>query len=223
MVDRGRPSETMVMFGGTFDPVHNGHLVSALEARRKLGVDRIYLLPCLIPPHGKTPSASAGHRLNMLKAVCAQQPGLAVDERELHRDRPSYTVDSVRDIRAERGKDTCMIWMVGWDSLQGLDTWHRWREIFDYTNLAVLRRPGYAELEKPVLKEALAHRWVAPEELRDSSHGKIGVLVTPAMSQSSSEIRRKIGAGESVEQDVPAPVWNYIKEQQLYGVVEPLY
>lgn len=208
----------VVMLGGTFDPVHNGHVVSALEARRVLGAECVYLLPCHIPPHGKTPSAPAIHRLNMLKALSDAVPELVVDERELHRERPSYTFDSVREVREERGNGACLVWIIGWDSLQTLDTWHRWKEIFDYTNIAVVKRPGYFELNNPILKEALAGRWVDAGQLSASSHGKLSLLATPENDLSSSEIRRRIAAAEPVEQDIPQPVWEYIRQNRLYGI-----
>lgn len=217
-----RPSDKVVMLGGTFDPIHNGHVVSALETGRILGAGRVYLLPCHIPPHGKTPSASAMHRLNMLKALSHVVPELIVDERELHRDRPSYTFDSVREVREEWGEAACLVWIIGWDSLQNLDTWHRWKEIFDYTNLAVVKRPGYFELNgpinNPILKEALAERWVDVGQLSASPRGKISLLETSEKDLSSSEIRRKIAAGESVEGDIPQPVWDYIRQNRLYGL-----
>lgn len=206
------------MLGGTFDPIHNGHVVSALEARRILMAEHIYLLPCHIPPHGKTPSASAEHRLNMLKALCNAVPELVVDERELRRDQPSYTFDTVRDARKDCGDFACLVWIIGWDSLQGLDTWHRWREIFDYANIAVVKRPGYFDLNNPILEESLAGLWVEPEQLSAHPKGKISLLTTPETKVSSSEIRRRIAAGESVEPDIPAPVWEYIREHKLYDV-----
>lgn len=206
------------MLGGTFDPIHNGHVVSALEARCILGVECVYLLPCHIPPHDKSPSAPETHRLNMLKSLSATVPELIIDERELHRNRPSYTFDSVREVRAEKGEGACLVWIIGWDSLQSLDTWYRWDEIFDYTNIAVVRRPGYFELNNPILKEALAHRWVDAGQLSASPHGKLSLLETPEKDLSSSEIRRKIAAGEPVEQDIPRAVWDYIRQNRLYGL-----
>lgn len=214
--------DKVVMLGGTFDPIHNGHVVSALEAGRILGAACVYLLPCHIPPHDKSPSAPATHRLNMLKALSESVPELIIDERELHRERPSYTFDSVREVRESWGDEICLVWIIGWDSLQALDTWYRWQEIFDYANIAVVQRPGYFQLNNPILEEALSDRWIDADQLPASPHGKISLLTTPEKDLSSSEIRRKIAAGEPVEEDIPPAVWDYIRQHRLYNI-QPQY
>ena len=128
------------LFGGTFDPVHIGHLRSALETAELLGLDELRLLPAARPPHRETPQVSAQQRLAMVELAVAGVAPLTVDARELARDKPSYTIDTLESLRAELGSEAQLFLMVGWDAFCGLPTWHRWDELLQHCHMLVLQR-----------------------------------------------------------------------------------
>jgi len=119
----------LALLGGTFDPVHVGHLRAAIEAREALRADEIRLLPCAVPPHREQPAVGPEQRLQMLQAAIAGIPGLRADARELQRSGPSYTYDTLISLRAEIGEQRPLVLVLGADAFAGLPTWHRWREI----------------------------------------------------------------------------------------------
>lgn len=149
------------LLGGTFDPVHHGHLRIALEAKEALGLTEVRFIPCRQPPHRGDASATAQQRLDLLRLACGDMPGFAVDTRELERPGPSYMVDTLASLRAERGDEPlCLI--LGWDAFLGLPGWHRWQNLLDYAHLAVVQRPGSTDRVgwvEPSLPIELA-RWV---------------------------------------------------------------
>ena len=129
------------IFGGTFDPVHFGHLRAALESREQLDVDEFRLLPAGQPPHRDTPGVSSEHRLEMVRIALAGQPGFSVDDREVQRAGPSWMVDTLSAIRAEES-EVSLILVIGQDAANELDTWHRWRDLFELAHIAIMRRHG---------------------------------------------------------------------------------
>ncbi|MDP3334956.1 MAG: nicotinate-nucleotide adenylyltransferase, partial [Methylococcaceae bacterium] len=131
------------IFGGTFDPVHYGHLRSALEVKELFGLDEVRLIPCYQPPHRDQPKASATMRLQMLQQAINHEPGLIVDSRELDRAGPSYMVDTLKSLREEFSEQTLLLF-IGSDAFENLTRWHRWQQLFAYAHLVVLTRPGYA-------------------------------------------------------------------------------
>ena len=214
----------LVLYGGTFDPVHNGHLAIARAARDALQVD-IHLMPAADPPHRPPPGAAAGDRVAMLQLALADEPGLLPDLRELQRHavdgaRRSYSVDTLRGLRAELGADAPIVLLVGADSFIGLPTWKSWRELFDLAHFVVARRAGSpldAELP-PQLADALRGREVAsPESLRLQPAGRVLYLRQPLHAQSATDIRHRIAAGRPWRQLVPAAVADYIQFHGLYA------
>src|SRR3569833_2622728 len=129
------------LLGGTFDPIHFGHLRPAMDLLDELGLDHVRLIPCGVPPHRAAPRAHAEHRLTMLRLAVSGEPRLRVDERELRRPGPSYMVDTVLSLREELG-DTPLALIIGMDALNGLATWRRWRELVALCHLIVMERPG---------------------------------------------------------------------------------
>src|SRR3569832_105068 len=129
------------LLGGTFDPIHFGHLRPAMDLLDELGLDHVRLIPCGVPPHRAAPRAHAEHRLTMLRLAVSGEPRLRVDERELRRPGPSYMVDTVLSLREELG-DTPLALIIGMDALNGLATWRRWRKLVDLCHLIVMERPG---------------------------------------------------------------------------------
>ena len=203
-------------FGGTFDPVHFGHLRLALELKQQLQLDELRLLPCFIPPHRATPRVSAQERLQMLQLALADCPELGWDARELQRNAPSYTYDTLCELRSELGAEASLCWCMGMDSLVGLDTWHRWQELIGLAHLVVVARPGWALPTTGPVAELVARHRAQPGELHTAAAGKLIVCEARLLPISASEIRAQIGAGQSPQFLLPDSVWRYIREQQLY-------
>ncbi len=164
------------LFGGTFDPVHNGHLRMALEAGEELALEQVRLLPCHRPPHRETPNVDSDQRTHMLRLAVESCPLLKLDDRELRRDGPSYTLETLQSLRAELGPEVSLIWVMGSDSFLGLESWHRWRELLDYAHLLVVARPGW---ELP--QEGALHDWLLNHRAPTKSGGDPGGLGTGAL------------------------------------------
>jgi nicotinate-nucleotide adenylyltransferase len=205
------------IFGGTFDPVHFGHLRPALEVLEELELAEVRLIPCHVPPHRDEPQAHADHRLELLRIAVSQVPGLRVDERELDRPGPSYTVDTLIDLRQEL-PDTPLCLMIGMDSLLGLPAWHRWRELIELAHLVVLARPGY----EPSFSGELAE-WI--DGRRAGSKAALGAALNGAvyfhpvtqLDISATGIRHLIRSGRVPRFLTPDAVWRQIVAQRLYG------
>ena len=131
------------VLGGTFDPVHFGHLRLAKCARDDFQLDEVHLLPCRVPALKPQPIATAQQRVDMLRLAIANEPGLVVDESELHRDGPSYTVDTLRALRVEVGPECAICLIMGMDAFLSLPAWHEWQEIIGLAHVIVMQRPGY--------------------------------------------------------------------------------
>jgi nicotinate-nucleotide adenylyltransferase len=213
-----------VLYGGTFDPVHNGHLAIARAARAALEVD-IHLMPAADPPHRPPPGAAAGDRVAMLQLALADEPGLLPDLRELQRHaadgaRRSYSVDTLHGLRAELGADAPVALLVGADSFLGLPTWKSWQELFGLAHFVVASRAGSRlDAELPfLLADALRGREVAsPESLRLQPAGHVLYLRQPLHAQSATDIRHRIAAGLPWRGLVPPAVADYIHCHGLYG------
>ena len=130
-------------FGGTFDPIHNGHLRMALELSEQLQFDEFSLVPCHRPPHRESPGCSDRVRAEMVELAIADCDSLRMDDRELKRDSLSYSIDTLRQLREEYGEQVSLCWCVGMDSLVNLSSWYRWRELLDFAHLVVVARPGW--------------------------------------------------------------------------------
>ncbi|PKH70539.1 nicotinic acid mononucleotide adenylyltransferase [Stenotrophomonas sp. Betaine-02u-21] len=214
-----------IYYGGTFDPVHNGHLAIARAARDALNLP-IRLLPAADPPHRPAPGASAEQRCRMLQLALADETGLLLDRHELeraarHRQRPSYTVDTLTELRQAFGADTPLAWLVGADSLLSLATWHRWQDLFGLAHFIVAERPGSSlpQVVEGVLGQALHGRWTdQPQDLEDAAAGRVLRLHQPLRSESASEVRARIAAGGTWQALVPPAVAGYITGHRLYGV-----
>ena len=211
-----------IFYGGTFDPVHDGHVAIARAARDTLQAE-VALLPARDPPHKAVTGANADQRAAMLELAIAGEPGLVVDRRELHRAGPSYSVDTLRELRAEFGPDAPLAWLVGGDSLRQLHTWHRWRELFERAHLLVVQRPG-ADIDLVALHADAPEVATLVEQcqqpvgaLASSAHGGIALLSLPDLRpESSTELRRRIASGQRWEDWVHPAVAGYIVRHGLY-------
>jgi nicotinate-nucleotide adenylyltransferase len=213
----------VALVGGTFDPVHYGHLRLADEVQRMLDVADMRLVPAGDPPHRGAPHASAAHRVAMLELARAEFPRLAVDTREIDRNGKSYTVLTLESLRAE-GSARPLLWIVGADAFLGLPTWHRWRELFDFAHLVVVGRPG-VELEG-ALPPTLAPEWRARatrdrKALRTAPAGAIYRQDVTPQPITATAIRAALARGRdgiaAVRGLLPAGVLSYIARNGLYG------
>ncbi|MEW9573104.1 nicotinate-nucleotide adenylyltransferase [Rhodanobacter sp. Si-c] len=184
----------LAIFGGTFDPIHIGHLTVAWEAAELLDAE-VRLMPANVPPHRPVPLASAAERVAMLRAALAGQSRLALDARELGREGPSYTVDTLRELRGEQGARPLVL-LLGADAFAGLPGWHRWRELFDYAHIGVLSRPGADAVVPDALAEEVAARHVDDvAALRSVPGGKVTELMVTPLEVSATRIRELLAAG----------------------------
>ncbi len=208
-----------VFYGGTFDPVHNGHLAIALAARDALGTT-IWMMPAADPPHRDAPGAGAEDRAAMLELAIQGQAGLRVDRRELQRDTPSYTIDTLRELRAKHGDAAPLAFVIGADSLHGLATWKEPEALLAGAHWVVAERPGSAldEHLPPEVARLVGGRWTLnAAALRDSPGGKVLRLRQPLHAESATQIRRRIASGETWHHLLPLAVSRYIVDRGLYG------
>lgn len=204
------------IFGGTFDPVHFGHLRAATEASELLPIDRFHLLPAGSPPHRSRTFAGAEHRLAMLALATEDYPELLVDDREVRRGGESYMVDTLAGIRAENG-NAPLVLMIGQDAVNKLDSWHEWRRLFDLAHLVVMRRPKSRHEYSGELFEVLQPRLIDdPELLTRTPSGCVFPLEVTQLEISSTGIRNLIAAGRSPRFLLPESVIHYIKKNGLY-------
>ena len=210
------------IFGGTFDPIHIGHLRTAVELRKALGLSEIRLIPSATPPHREQPESSAEHRLAMLKLALGSEstscePSLVADDRELHRHGFSYTIDTLKELRAEKGPETPLCLCIGMDSLIDLNQWHQWNKLTDIAHIVVAARPGW-HLPKSgeVLEFVRAHRAANKEQLQETPAGKILIMEMTLLPISATGIRQALKRGESIRYLVPDSVIDYITQHQLY-------
>ena len=204
------------LYGGTFDPVHYGHLRTAIDVQQAIGIERIHLLPCHIPPHRDQPVASPEQRLQLLKLAVQDQPALAVDERELRRGGPSYMVDTLRSLREEVGEQpVCLV--LGMDAFLDLESWHQWQFITELAHLLVMQRPGSRWPQTGALADMLIKgRTDDCQTLYAQSAGLIcGVQVTQ-LDISASRIRALLVAGKSPRYLLPDTVLDYILKHNWY-------
>ena len=214
---QARSTAAIGLFGGTFDPVHFGHLRAALEAREKLGLSRLRLLPAGDPPHRADTVATAAQRLAMLDLAIACCPGLQVDDRELRRAGPSFMVDTLADIRGEAGAAPVLL-LIGQDAANALDSWHCWRDLFSLAHLVVMRRPdAHFSCKGELLQQIERRRVATPDDLLLAPAGKVLSLEVTQLDISSTLIRRLLAEDRSPQFLLPDPVLEYIRREHLYG------
>ena len=212
----------LVCYGGTFDPVHDGHLAVACVARDVLQAD-VVLIPAHDPPHKGPTRADATQRAQMLELAIANEVGLSVDRRELDREGPSYSFDTLGELRRELGDAAPIAWLIGADSLLQLHTWHRWRELFDRAHIVAVQRPGSEvdagrlRAQAPEVLAEIADRWLPPTDLAATACGGFALLPMPELRpESSTELRRRICEGGDWQAWVPPSVAAYIVRHGLY-------
>ena len=202
------------IFGGTFDPIHNGHLDTVQHIADICALEEVVFVPSASPPHRNQPHASSRQRLEMVYLAIRDFPLFSVDDRELHRNPPSYTYDTVKSL-VNDFPGRCFCFIIGIDALAGLESWYRWRDLFGLVHFIVMGRPGWSA------PDPLPEWWVRASaenrDVLDSSHaGKILEVSVPPSTVSATEIRYGIAQGFDVGAMMPGPVWQYICQNNLY-------
>jgi nicotinate-nucleotide adenylyltransferase len=204
------------ILGGTFDPVHHGHLRIALDALEAIGLSQVRLVPLAQAVHRDQPAASPQQRLTMLQQALNGHPALLADAREIERGGPSYMIDTLQSLHDEF-PDRRLCLLVGTDAFNGFAEWHRPERILQLAHLVVLQRPGYRPPQTPALARLTANRSAeAPRQLADSPAGLILFHTVTQLDIASSDIRQRIAGGRDPSFLLPQPVLDYIRAEGLY-------
>lgn len=211
-----RATKPIGILGGTFDPVHFGHLRLALELLQQLELQEVRFIPCHQPVLDKTALARPDQRLEMLKLAVADQSSFIIDERELHRASPSYMVETLTSLREEYGK-TPLALIMGQDAFASLPRWHRWEELITLSHIIVIGRPGFITPHPSALPVFAQENMVQDaKELQKSSAGHIFFPKITPLSISSTAIRQQLSLGINPRYLLPDAVLEYIQREKLY-------
>ena len=201
------------VFGGTFDPVHFGHLRPVAAAAAALALAQVRFIPAAIPPHRPPPVAPAAARVRMLELALHAYPGFSLETCELARPGPSYTVDTLTALRAECGAEVPLYLLLGSDAFNGLTRWHRWQMLPQLAHLVVMQRP---QVDAPLPAWALPRLASEATALTQAPAGHVWLQAVPPQPISATAIRARLAAGVSVSGLMPDAVWQYIRENRLY-------
>lgn len=207
------------VFGGTFDPIHYGHLRSAWEVYQALRLQEVRMLPCRLPPHRNHPTATPELRADLIAAALGGQTALKLDTRELLRDGPSYTVDTLLSLRQELGNEIALCLIVGSDAFFGLESWYQWPRLFELAHVVVMHRAGARMRVAPgsaLAAQVAARQTFISEALHLKPAGHVYVHAVTALSISASAIREMVRRGESPQYLIPQQVLNLISLHRLY-------
>ncbi|WP_218310626.1 nicotinate (nicotinamide) nucleotide adenylyltransferase [Alteromonas antoniana] len=217
---------SLALLGGTFNPPHKGHIGPALEAIKEIGVSRLGLMPCKLPPHKCVGGIDEKHRVNMVQAVCKQSALLYPELIELSLPSPSYTVQTLRELRRQHPKAT-VYFLIGYDSLYNLPSWHEWQQLTDYCHLTVMRRTdGNVALSAELTAFIDARREYEPDIMSGKPGGSIYFADTTLHTVSSTALREAIAGTTRNETASLAKEWlepdviDYIYKHQLYQITE---
>jgi nicotinate-nucleotide adenylyltransferase len=211
------------ILGGTFDPVHFGHLRLAQELAHTLKLAQVRFVPSGTPPHRATPAATTAQRIAMARLAVAANALFAVDERETRRTGPAYTFDTLTELRAELAATSSLVLLLGADAFLEFATWHRWHELFGLAHIAVAHRPGFPverwrdSMPQPLAREYAARLMQQPLAVHLAPAGGIVVMPITALDISATAIRELMRTGGSPRYLLPDPVLDYIQAQNLYS------
>jgi nicotinate-nucleotide adenylyltransferase len=206
------------ILGGTFDPIHFGHLRVALELRDTLDLARVHLTPTSLPMYRKQPVATPEQRFAMVERAVAGEPALLADDREIRRKGPSYSIDTLIELRQEM-PDTPLCLMMGIDAFLGLPSWQRWQEILDYAHIVIAHRPHYRMPQTGIVADLIKNRSQTDITfLHENLAGGILLRPTTALEISATDIRKQIAMGRNPRYLLPDSVYEYIKQQGIYKI-----
>ena len=209
------------ILGGTFDPIHFGHLRLAEEMLELASLRQIRFIPAGTPPHRNAPQTSARHRSAMVHLAIADQPAFVLDECEVERTTPCYTVDTLRELRDELGAAQPLCLLMGGDAFLQLHTWHEWEQLFGLAHIVVGYRPGFTLEERihsalPELQRHYQQRLCAADTLSQQPYGGITELAMPKLEISATDIRHRVAEGRTIRYLLPNTVADYIHQHHLY-------
>jgi len=208
------------ILGGTFNPIHYGHLRMAQELADGLGMDEVRFIPSANPPHKDSVTVSAEHRAAMVQLAIADNPLFTLDKRELEREGASYTIDTLISLREELGNDTSLCLMMGSDAFIKLNTWHRWQELLNYAHIILVQRPNQSKPQEPLPEELQTllrdHYAEQVSDLHEEKAGLINMQAISAQEISATQIRELLKRGQSVKYLLQNQVLGYIRQQDLY-------
>jgi len=202
------------IYGGTFNPVHYGHLRTAVEVSEFFDLDELRLVPCAQPAHRESPQVNAEFRAQMLQLAIQDIPELSCDQRELKRSGPSYSIDTLASIRSEIGDDTPLLFFMGTDAFNGLSSWYKWQSLFDYAHIVVMTRPTF---QSQTIIKFFADRLVSDKQsLKSCPSGKIYFQQVTQLDISATFIRNTFAEQRTPNFLLPETVIQYIQAKQLY-------
>ena len=209
------------ILGGTFDPIHFGHLRLAEEMLELAKLQQIRFIPTGMPPHRDVPKVPPQHRSAMVQLAIADQPAFVLDDREVNRTRPCYTVDTLRELRVELGVVQPLCLLMGGDAFLQLHTWHEWERLFELAHIVVGHRPGFTLEERihaatPELRLHYQQRLCAAEALSKHPAGRVVELAIPKLEISATLIRSRVAENRSIRYLLPNAVADYIYQHHLY-------
>ena len=221
MVSSNSSSAPIGIFGGTFDPVHYGHLRLAEEMLELANLRQIRFIPTGTPPHRGAPQVSAQHRSAMVQLAIADQPAFMLDDHEVKRTTPCYTVDTLRELRADLGAAQPLCLLMGGDAFLQLHTWHEWEQLFGLAHIVVGYRPGFTIDERihsatAELQQHYQQRLCTANDLSRQPSGGIAELAIPKLEISATDIRRRVAKNRTIRYLLPNAVANYIHQHHLY-------
>lgn len=210
------------VLGGTFDPIHRGHLAAARAATDALHLDQVRFIPSARPPHRPDePQVSAADRREMVARAVADEPSWQVSDLELRRDGPSYTLDTLHALHAEGLAPSQIFFLIGADAFAEIATWHRYPAMLDAAHFVVMTRPGFSLDALRARVPARVSQALRPAEDADTTHPSIILVAAETPDVSSTEVRRRLRAGESISECVPEAVAAYIRDRKLYRQESP--
>lgn len=204
------------VMGGSFNPIHFGHLRVARDVKQRLNLDRMLLMPASQSPLKAQHSVPVGHRVAMLDLALKVFPELELDCREIHRAGQSFTVDSLSELRDEFGKEAGLFFILGDDCLPTLHRWRQWRDLTTYANLIVTKRPGQFPLPTQEVLQWLTETETDLDAVESMTHGGLARIECTLVDISSTELREAMTPDEGLKQVIPSPVIEYINDHQLY-------